>query len=401
MEDEIKKIEQDAVAAIEAAHTASTLNNVRAKYLGRSDGALTLVLRKLGSLTLDERKKIGPVAQALKEKLEQLCDAQETQLLGLGGSVVDATLPSLAPETGHLHPVTLVRWQLEDLFTRMGFIIADGPEVESEWYNFDALNMPSWHPARDMQDTFYTEVQSSKFKVQSDEVAAQRLVLRTQTSPVQIRAMEKYGVPLRCIVPGRVYRNEATDARHENTFWQIEGLMIDRDISLAHLISISKIFLRDLLGERIGIRVRPGYFPFTEPSIEMDITCQLCADQRRSSSRFAGPKSQTRLPKPVTGNGNIHGDKDAQFMYGVFSKDGYGGQVNADLKCPVCKGMGWLEFMGAGLMHPFVLKSGGVDPKKYSGFAFGFGLTRLAMMKYGIGDIRMMMSGNLRFLEQF
>ena len=294
-----------------------------------------------------------------------------------------------------------VSWQLEDLFTRMGFVIVDGPEVESEWYNFDALNMPSWHPARDMQDTFYTEVQSSKFKVQSDEVAAQRLVLRTQTSPVQIRAMEKYGVPLRCIVPGRVYRNEATDARHENTFWQIEGLMIDRDISLAHLISISKIFLRDLLGERIGIRVRPGYFPFTEPSIEMDITCQLCADQRRSSSRFAGPKSQTRLPKPVTGNGNIHGDKDAQFMYGVFSKDGYGGQVNADVKCPVCKGMGWLEFMGAGLMHPFVLKSGGVDPKKYSGFAFGFGLTRLAMMKYGIGDIRMMMSGNLRFLEQF
>ena len=372
MNDKIRSIEQDAVAAIEAAHTASTLNNVRAKYLGRSDGALTLVLRKLGSLTLDERKKIGPVAQALKEKLEQLCDAQETQLLGLGGSVVDATLPSLAPETGHLHPVTLVRWQLEDLFTRMGFVIVDGPEVESEWYNFDALNMPSWHPARDMQDTFYTEVQSSKFKVQSDEVAAQRLVLRTQTSPVQIRAMEKYGVPLRCIVPGRVYRNEATDARHENTFWQIEGLMIDRDISLAHLISISKIFLRDLLGERIGIRVRPGYFPFTEPSIEMDITCQLCADQ---------PRSRT--------SGSLRGMRRLDM------------QTDVERKCPVCKGTGWLEFMGAGLMHPFVLKSGGVDPKKYSGFAFGFGLTRLAMMKYGIGDIRMMMSGNLRFLEQF
>src|SRR3989338_3555578 len=321
MIEDIKKIEREAEAAIGAANAVAALKDARAKYLGRADGALTVILRKLGTLSVEERRRVGPLAQQLKEKLETLCDAHEAQLLGLGGSAVDATLPPLAPETGHLHPVTLVRWQLEDLFTRMGFVIVDGPEVESEWYNFDALNMPSWHPARDMQDTFYTEVQSSKFKVQSDEVAAQRLVLRTQTSPVQIRAMEKYGVPLRCIVPGRVYRNEATDARHENTFWQIEGLMIDMDISLAHLISISKIFLRDVLGERIGIRVRPGYFPFTEPSIEMDNTCPLCADPRRSPSRFAGPKSQTRLPKPVTGNGNIHGDKDAQFMYGVFSKE--------------------------------------------------------------------------------
>ncbi len=372
MNDNIRSIEQEAVAAIEAAHTEAELNNARAKYLGRSDGALTLVLRKLGSLSLEERKKIGPAAQALKIKLETLCDMREALLLGLGSSAVDATLPPLAPESGHLHPVTLVRWQLEDLFTRMGFVIVDGPEVESEWYNFDALNMPSWHPARDMQDTFYVEMQKSKIsakggsasggKTQNLGAVTQRLVLRTQTSPVQIRSMEKYGVPLRCIVPGKVYRNEATDARHENTFWQIEGLMIDKDISLAHLISISKIFLRDLLGERIGIRVRPGYFPFTEPSIEMDITCRIC-------------EGRGMLQK-LTLN-------------------------DAEQRCPVCKGTGWLEFMGAGLVHPFVLQMGGVDPKKYSGFAFGFGLTRLAMMKYGISDIRMMMSGDIRFLKQF
>ncbi|MFA4873330.1 MAG: phenylalanine--tRNA ligase subunit alpha [Patescibacteria group bacterium] len=356
MENEISKIEQEAVAAIEAAHAASTLNNVRAKYLGRSDGALTLVLRKLGSLSLEERKRIGPAAQALKEKLEKLCDAQEAQLLGQEGNAVDATLPPLVPEAGHLHPVTQVRWQLEDLFSRMGFIIADGPEVESEWYNFDALNMSSWHPARDMQDTFYVEMQKLKIKDQNGGAASPRLVLRTHTSPVQIRAMEKYGVPLRCIIPGVCYRNEATDARHENSFPQIEGLVIDRDISIAHLNATVRMFLKEIFGANVEARARPGFFPFTEPSVEYDVSCRICGKNG------------------MTANGS---------------------------RCRVCKGTGWLEFMGAGLVHPVVLRNGGVDPKKYSGFAFGFGPARLVMMKYGIDDNRLFWSGDMRFLEQF
>lgn len=360
---EMHKMEQDALAAIEATRSLSELKQVRARYLGRADGALTLILRKLGTVSIEERTRLGPLAQSLKAKLEQRCDAKEQEILHRGTSPVDATLPPRHPLNGKLHPLTQVRWQLEDIFTRMGFIIADGPEVESEWYNFDALNMPSWHPARDMQDTFYVNAErrgTSRLSQTREDAKKMRLVLRTQTSPVQIRAMEKYGVPLRCIVPGRVYRNEATDARHENAFWQIEGLMIDKDISLAHLITVAKIFLKDLLGDDIGIRVRPGYFPFTEPSIEMDITCQLCTEQRGKSA-----------------------------------------QNNAEVKCPVCKGTEWLEFMGAGLVHPFVLNAGGVDPKKYSGFAFGFGLTRLVMMKYGVSDIRLLTSGDIRFLKQF
>ncbi|MEW6611055.1 MAG: phenylalanine--tRNA ligase subunit alpha [Patescibacteria group bacterium] len=355
MEDEIEKIEKETVAAIEAASSASELHRVRVQYLGRSNGALTLVLRKLGSVSLEERKKIGPAAQALKEKLEQLCDVRESQLLKEGSEVIDNTLPPLAPKTGHLHPLTHVRWQLEDLFTRMGFIIADGPEVESEWYNFDALNMPSWHPARDMQDTFYVETQNSKLKTQKLGAAAPRLVLRTHTSPVQIRAMEKFGVPLRCIIPGVCYRNEATDARHENSFWQIEGLVIDRDISMAHLNATVRMFLKELFGAQVEARVRPGFFPFTEPSVEYDISCQICGKK---------------------------------------------GVIQNGARCRVCKGTGWLEFMGAGLVHPTVLKNGGVDPKKYSGFAFGFGPARLVMMKYGIDDNRLFWSGDLRFLTQ-
>lgn len=370
MIDEVRKIEQEAEAAIGAAESVAALKDVRAKFLGRADGALTLVLRKLGTLPVEEKKRIGPLAQALKQKLEMLCDAKEASLLGKGSGAVDATLPPLMPVAGHLHPLTQVRWQLEDLFTRMGFIIEDGPEVESEWYNFDALNMPSWHPARDMQDTFYVETLNHKSQItpfdklrmtdhktqKLTNSQTQRLVLRTHTSPVQIRAMEKYGAPLRCIIPGVCYRNEATDARHENSFLQIEGLVIDRDISLAHLNATVRTFLKEIFGKDIEARVRPGYFPFTEPSVEYDISCQICKK------------------KGITADGS---------------------------RCRVCKGTGWLEFMGAGLVHPVVLKNGGVDPKIYSGFAFGFGPARLVMMKYGIDDNRLFWSGDLRFLKQF
>ncbi len=324
--------EERAHAVIGNAKSLHEIKALRAQYLGRADGEVTLLLRSLAHMPLEERKKFGPLLHALKEKIEQALDAQERMRMAGNTKEFDATLPPLMPHAGSIHPLTQIRWQLEDLFTRMGFIIEDGPEVESEWYNFDALNMPSWHPARDMQDTFYVEVESlSSHKVESRGAASSRLVLRTQTSPVQIRAMEKYGVPLRCIVPGQVYRNEATDARHENTFWQIEGLMIDKDISLAHLNAVARIFLKELFGDKVEMRVRPGYFPFTEPSVEMDITCKICHGRG-----FMGQKPP--LTPPSQG-----GDDRLS--------PPYEGGARVGSRCPVCKGTGWLEFMGAGLVR--------------------------------------------------
>lgn len=223
----------------------------------------------------------------------------------------------------------------------MGFQVVDGPEIESEFYNFEGLNIPSYHPARDMQDTFFIDKEPDKVEG--------KLVLRTHTSPNQVRAMLKYGAPLRIIVPGRVFRNEATDASHEHTFDQVEGLLIDKDISIAHLKGVMKEFLGRLFDREMEVRFRPGYFPFVEPGIELDMSCPFC-----------------------------------------------GGKA-----CRVCKHTGWIEFMGCGMVHPNVLKAGGIDPKKYQGWAFGFGLTRLVMMRYGIDDIRHLQSGDLRFNTQF
>ena len=252
----------------------------------------------------------------------------------------DPTLPGERASTGKLHPVTQLRYQVEDIFRSLGFGVLDGPELETDWYNFTALNIPDWHPARDIQDTFYIKSKGKRID---------KLLLRTQTSPVQIRAMEEYGAPLRVIVPGKVFRNEATDASHETNFWQVEGLMVDENISVANLKAVMEAVIHKLLGPKTKVRWRPGYFPFVEPGLEMDIECLLCR-----------------------GKG-----------------------------CNVCKQTGWLEFMGAGLVHPNVLKAGKINPNKYSGFAFGFGLTRLAMLKWGINDIRLFMSGDLRFLKQF
>jgi phenylalanyl-tRNA synthetase alpha chain len=273
----------------------------------------------------------------------------------------DLTYPGKSNEIGHIHPLSQVQFEVENIFSDMGFAIMDGPEVESEYYNFEGLNIPADHPARDMQDTFFLKDKAEK--------KHGRLVLRTHTSPVQIRTMEKYGAPLRVIMPGRVFRYEATDASHDTTFYQVEGLLIDKHISLAHLKGVMEEFLTRLFGQpnarregeeglglvgpnptaKIKVRFRPGYFPFVEPGIELDFSCLLC--------------------------------------------EGKG--------CSVCKRTGWLEFMGAGMVHPNVLKAGGIDPKEYQGWAFGFGLTRLVMMRYGIDDIRLLQSGDLRFLRQF
>ncbi len=251
----------------------------------------------------------------------------------------DVTLPGEKIMSGHLHPLTLVQRDLEKIFKSMGFMILEGPELESDYYNFEALNIPKTHPARDMQDTFYIEDKGKELD----------MVMRTHTSNVQVRAMEKYGAPMRAVALGRIFRNEATDASHEHTFHQIEGIMIDENISLANLAAVLKEMFTGLYQQEVNIRMRPGYFPFVEPGLEVEMSCVFCQ-----------------------GKG-----------------------------CSVCKKTGWVEMLGAGLVHPNVLKHGGIDPKKYQGFAFGTGIERLAMLKYGINDIRLFNSGDLRFLKQF
>lgn len=346
MEAELKKLEKEALEALEKAKTADAVKILEIKYLGRN-GELTLILKKLKNLPAAEKPKMGKLANEIKNKLEQSFTAKlqsfenakiETELKK---DFFDTTIPGNARNLGHIHPLSQVQEEVERIFSQMGFAVMDGPEVESEYYNFEGLNIPTDHPARDMQDTFFIQDKHDK--------KHGKMVLRTHTSPVQIRTMEKYGAPLRVIIPGRVFRYEATDSSHDTTFCQVEGLLIDKDISLSHLKGIMKELLSRLFGKEVNVRFRPGYFPFVEPGLELDFSCLLC-DQKG---------------------------------------------------CRVCKYSGWIEFMGAGMVHENVLKAGGIDPKKYQGWAFGFGLTRLTMMRYGIDDIRLLTSGDLRFIKQF
>ncbi len=279
---------------------------------------------------------MGQAANQAKNALDELFGLRRKQLEQAAASAeqqkaaqYDPTIPARREPLGSLHPVTVVQRQIEEVFSRLGFLVVTGPEMESEYYNFEALNIPPMHPARDMQDTFWL---------------GNGKVLRTQTSAVQVRAMEKYGAPLRIIAPGRCFRYEAIDPSHENTFFQLEGLLIDKNISIANLIAVMKLLLSEVFQREVTIRLRPGYFPFVEPGFELDIRCEICGG--------AG--------------------------------------------CPTCKQSGWIELLPCGMVHPNVLKYGGVDPTVYTGFAFGLGLTRLAMMKYGIRDIRVMNSGDLR-----
>jgi phenylalanyl-tRNA synthetase alpha chain len=341
MLENLKRIKDEALEEIKKAADKQQFFDLEKKYLGRK-GEFTALMRKLGQLAEEERREIGQAANALKRELEETFLSVRKQWEGAAtAGFVDVTLPGKHIKMGHIHPISLLEQELTELFLSMGFMVLDGPEVESDYYNFTALNTPPDHPARDMQDTFYLE--------QDKEKNSGHLVMRTQTSSVQVRAMEKYGAPLKCVVPGRVFRAEALDAVHEHTFYQMEGLMVGKDISLANLISVMKELLRGIFGRDMEVRVRPGYFPFVEPGIELDIKCTICG----------GPG------------------------------------------CPSCKHSGWLELLPAGMVHPNVLKAGGINPEEYSGFAFGLGLTRLAMMRYGIDDIRFFNSGDLRFLEQF
>lgn len=348
MQSKLEQLKSETLLAIKSAKDKMQLEDLENKILGRKSGELTNLLKGLKDLADDARKVVGQVANEVKKEIENAMQTkkQELQSADWGNALqkekVDITQPALPPtQRGHFHPNTIIQKDLEELFTSMGFMVLDGPELESDYYSFEAVNIPKNHPARDMQDTFYIDKKNKEGECD--------FVMRPHTSPVQVRAMQKYGAPLRCVVPGRVFRCENIDACHEHTFYQMEGLMVGENISIDNLISVMKELLKGVFKKDMEVRVRPGFFPFVEPGLELDIKCTICG-----------------------GKG-----------------------------CPSCKNSGWLELLPAGMVHPKVLEYGGIDPKKYSGFAFGLGLTRLAMMKYGVEDIRLFNSGDLRFLGQF
>ena len=337
MREKLQNILDEALAKIGEA--GADLEQIRIAYLGKK-GELTAVLRGMGALTPEERPVIGQLANDVRAKIEEaLSTAKETLAAAqleeqLKSEKLDVTMPANQGPVGHHHPLTLVQRRLEDIFIGMGFSIVEGPEVEYDYYNFQALNIPENHPARDTQDTFYI---------------TDNILLRSQTSPVQVRAMEKQKPPIRVISPGRVYRSDALDASHSPLFHQCEGLVVDKGITMGDLKGMLETFAKTMFGEETRIRFRPHHFPFTEPSAEVDVSCFLCG-----------------------GKG-----------------------------CRLCKGEGWIEILGAGMVHPFVLSNCGIDPEEYSGFAFGMGVERIAMIKYGINDIRYFYENNTRFLEQF
>ncbi len=339
LQDSLAELETAVLSRVESARTPEELEAARIEALGRK-GTLNQVSKEMGKLPPEERAAVGKLLNAAKQTLEAALERRRKQFeeaalrARLDSEWLDLTLPAPGPPRGHLHPITRIQSEIEDLFVSMGFTVLDGPEVEDEYHNFDALNIPRDHPARDMQDTFWLTDGN---------------VLRTHTSPVQVRGMERLGPPLRMIAPGRTFRNESVDASHDHTFYQLEGMMVDREVSVAHLIYFMKTLLAAIFRREVSVRLRPGYFPFVEPGFELDIRCLVCG----------GPG------------------------------------------CPVCKQSGWVELLPCGLVNPNVLRMSGIDPEEWNGFAFGLGLTRLAMMRYGIDDIRLLQSGDLRFSQQF
>lgn len=357
MKNKIEQLKNKIVSELEEIKESDALKELEQKYLGRK-GELTQFLKKIKDLDESERKEIGRIANIAKKDLVKKFQEVKRIINNDDNSNVkfDVTLPGSAWEKGSLHPLTQIRKKMEDYFAGQNFLILDGPELESDYYNFEALNIPEHHPARDMQDTFYVESpeppndpSASTGWSAKERQERPNLVMRTHTSPVQVRAMQKHGAPLRCVVPGRVFRNEATDANHDSNFYQLEGLMVDENISIANLTGILKGMLSYVFEQDVKVRLRPGYFPFVEPGLEVDMSCTICG----------GPG------------------------------------------CPSCKHSGWLEMVGAGMVHPNVLKYGNIDPDKYNGFAFGIGIDRLAMMLYGVNDIRLFHQNDLRFLKQF
>ena len=339
MKEQIEKIRQSALEEIKNANDEKVLNEARVKYLGKK-GELTLILRGMGGLSPEERPVIGSLVNEVRDEIENLIEEREKEFKTaeikrkLEHEKIDVTMPGKKINLGSVHPITQIIKDMEEIFIGMGYEIADGPEVELAEYNFDKLNTPPDHPARDIQDTFYV----------TDDI-----VLRSQTSPVQARVMETQKPPIKIVCPGVVYRSDSVDATHSPVFHQIEGLVVDKNISMGDLKGTSEMFAKKCLGEKTQIRFRPHHFPFTEPSAEADVSCFVCG-----------------------GKG-----------------------------CRVCKGEGWIELLGCGMVHPNVLRNCGIDPEVYSGFAFGCGIERIAMAKFGIDDMRLLYENDVRFLKQF
>lgn len=339
MQTQLKNIKVEAEKEIASAKTPKDIEDVRVKYLGKK-GALTAILKQMGGLSSNERPIIGQLANEVRDFIGEKINAsmkkiKKARLVDqLSSEKIDVTLPGARKPLGHKHPLSIVLDEVKEIFVGMGFDIVDGPEIETDYYNFEALNMPKHHPARDTQDTFYID---------------ENMLLRTQTSCVQIRTMENSEPPIRMISPGRVYRSDAVDATHSPLFHQIEGLVVDRGITFSDLKGTLETFFQALYGQGCVVRFRPHHFPYTEPSAEVDVQC--------------------------------------------FSCGGHG--------CRLCKNEGWIEILGCGMVHPVVLKNCGIDPEVYSGFAFGVGLERIAMRRYNINDMRLFYENDVRFLNQF
>lgn len=339
MKEKLKNIKNEALKAIEQADTLEKLNDVRIKHLGKK-GELTAVLKGMKDVDPQDRPKVGQMVNETREAIEKMLEDSRVKLersireRQMKKEVIDVTLPSKKNMVGHRHPNTIALEEVERIFVGMGYEVVEGPEVEYDLYNFEKLNIPDGHPAKDEQDTFYVN---------------KEIVLRTQTSPVQARVMEQGKLPIRMIAPGRVFRSDEVDATHSPSFHQIEGLVIDRNVSFADLKGTLEVFAKELFGPETKTKFRPHHFPFTEPSAEVDVTCFKCG-----------------------GKG-----------------------------CRFCKGSGWIEILGCGMVHPHVLEMCGIDPEEYSGFAFGVGLERIALLKYEIDDMRLLYENDIRFLKQF
>ncbi|MBQ4332879.1 MAG: phenylalanine--tRNA ligase subunit alpha [Clostridia bacterium] len=339
MKEQLEQLRSTALQELEGLNDPKLLEDFRVRYMGKK-GSVTALLRGMGALSAEERPVMGQMVNQLRQELEEAVSAKAEVIQAalqkekLAAETLDVTMPGKKQKSGGLHPLNVVLDDLIDIFQSMGFDIVDGPEVETDYYNFQALNVPEDHPARDMQDTFYL---------------ADKLLLRTQTSAAQARTMEERKPPIRIICPGRVYRADEVDATHSPVFHQIEGLVIDKGITMCDLKGVLEQFAQEIYGEDTKVRFRPSFFPFTEPSVEVDVSCSECG-----------------------GKG-----------------------------CRVCKGAGWIEILGAGMVHPNVLRAGGIDPEVYTGFAFGIGLDRLTTTRYKISDIRLLFENDVRFLEQF
>ena len=339
MQEKLLAIKEAAFNEISAAENSGTLEEIRVKYLGKK-GELTTILRGMGALSPEERPVVGKLVNEAKSEVEAKLEEAVREIkereknAKLASEVIDISLPGKRKVIGKRHPLDLTLESMKEIFISMGFTVEDGPEVELDHYNFEALNIPKDHPARSEQDTFYIN---------------DNIVLRTQTSPIQIRTMENQEPPIKMISPGKVYRSDAVDATHSPIFYQMEGLVIDKGVTFADLKGTLELFAKKMFGDKVVTKFRPHHFPFTEPSAEMDATCFIC--------------------------------------------EGKG--------CRVCKGSGWIEILGCGMVHPNVLRNCGIDPEVYSGFAFGFGVDRMVMLKYGIDDIRALYESDMRFLNQF